>query len=173
MRRGISKCGNNRQTHYLVPMKIYHILIFAACGLWACGSSGGDAATENGGNAANGEAYAGDLPCDTAELRMMLKADPLYQEAMDLENPFYRFMQETDSLTFERLNDEFLAIYEESAMEKEPCSQEYLDAFKDAEDVLHFATILCDQMNLNQAIKDKYPCIMELSEDARSAVLDL
>lgn len=173
MRRGISKCGNNRQTHYLVPMKIYHILIFAACGLWACGSSGDDAATENGTEASIDQANAGALPCDTAELRRMLQADPLYQEAMDLDNPFYRFMQETDSVTFERLNAEFLVVYQESAMEKEPCSQEYLDAFKDAPDVLHFATILCDQMDLNQAIKNKYPCIMELNEDDRSAVLDL
>lgn len=116
---------------------------------------------------------ADNLPCDTSALRVALYSDPLFLEAMDPDNPFYTFMRETDSLSFEKLNDEFLAIYEGSAINLEPCSPDYLAAFEGSPDVATFARILCEQMDLNQAIKDKYPCIMELSEKDRAAVLQL
>jgi len=92
---------------------------------------------------------------------------------MDPENPFYTFMQETDSITFDRLNQKFLELYEGGGVREAPCSQAYIDAFQSDPEVQHFAIILCEQMELNQAIKDKYPCIMQLNEEDRAAVLKL
>jgi len=134
--------------------------LVAACGGHETGSGTDTTSTDN-------------LPCDTSALRIALYSDPLFLEAMDPDNPFYTFMRETDSLSFERLNDEFLAIYEGGAMNLEPCSPDYLAAFGGSPDVATFARILCEQMDLNQAIKDKDPCIMELNEKDRSAVLQL
>lgn len=113
------------------------------------------------------------LPCDTMALRVALQDDPLFQEAMDLNNPFYTFMRETDSLAFDRINKTFMIIYEQDAVNMEPCSEAYIEAFGSDPEVQRFARILCEQMDLNQAIKDKYPCIMQLNEADREAVLNL
>lgn len=148
-------------------MRFFLYIFILAVGLLACQSGGDQTETFNSTGSPDG------LPCDTMGLRVALQDDPLFQEAMDLENPFYTFMRETDSLAFDRINKTFMMIYEQEAVNMEPCSEAYLEAFGRDPEVQRFARILCEQMDLNQAIKDKYPCIMQLSEADREAVLNL
>jgi len=142
--------------------QLFSLGVIVAVGFWACGSRSDESSVPTN-----------ELPCDTSALRIALMADPLYIEAMDPNNPFYRFMEDTDTTLLDSFNLRFIDIHERISGELSLCSDDYLQAFDAEPMVKKYAVLLCEQMALTQMLNQKYPCIMQLSEEDRFSVLSL